>query len=979
MPSWEVLILCLHALTTVTGSHMQGGLITFRPRGKNPDGTFAVYFKYKAAFNFQNDYEITWYCYSGDCGYEVHRTSELVEQSSYPNQWYQTEGRFVRHLYSSKPFQLSDISCCWVSNHVGASGWSLITAVDLGTRSDNAKPNSSPVTTIIPKIRVPQNCPTSFNLMANDPDGDIVQCRYGDRWAGECVTCYQHPAFNLNKESCVLSLLFSMPIGSYVFELVLEDFPRRDIYLTHTDGSVIYKYRPYVRNRRSVPKQSRWYYWTDSYTDVTSDLMTDTMDTSVTDHFTFDDETSSILENSPESNTPDSTIYDSTAVYGTTVTELISVTKESTYETMRETIDVTGVETTADWYLLQTTTDIGYVTETVSPTHDPTSTHSFITEDEQTRLDTTEIPELITAENIPKHTTRDTLLSTLENTPESSTPDIYPSTAAEDDKYDTTQSILEDTTVVTETKPVSEVLTDRFPESSYRTTAETYHTHDVTLLETTPEWHFPQTTTNIVTGSETAFTADEPSFNSLSKIPLQFIVEVTSNVGSCEYGVFRPKFISPTPNQGETLRARARTPFQLHLSAQATHDRIEDFQISGPANMTRRFTLNTRSSTTKSMIVEWTPSDSDVEDHVPFCFIAETVDGHHSEFRCVLVIVDSADLPNTALICNENTMTLIIEKSATNGLYDNHLRLNDPACLVSSNTTHHIASVEFNSCGTTVEETEHEIVFKNQITSFDSATAVISRKHQVIIPFNCSFPKESRVSAAFRAEKAVFEFTEAGFGNFTYNFQFYTDDQFTTVQTQSPLEVWLRDMLYMEIQVASSLPNVQLFVESCKATPHDNPNDPVFYNIIENGCLKDETLINFPGTRTQLRFGIEAFAFIGDYEEVYVSCTVILCKLGDPNTRCAQGCTSKSSETNAHRRRRSLTSESLQHFISQGPLRMKRQSPNQDSDGKVELNVNSLVVSLSGVVVVALVAVTINMSMRKARMTKYEKLPTEEL
>uniref|UniRef100_A0A8C5N3C9 ZP domain-containing protein n=1 Tax=Leptobrachium leishanense TaxID=445787 RepID=A0A8C5N3C9_9ANUR len=382
------------------------------------------------------------------------------------------------------------------------------------------------------------------------------------------------------------------------------------------------------------------------------------------------------------------------------------------------------------------------------------------------------------------------------------------------------------------------------------------------------------------------------------------------------------------------------------------------------------------------MTVEWTPSEEDIGDHVPFCFFAETVQWHSSELRCVLVIIDSKIL-NTVLTCNENTMTLVIKKTSTDGLYDNHLRLNDPLCLLSSNSTHHVASVGFNSCGTEVKETEHEIVFKNKVTSFDEASAVISRKHQVIIPFNCSFPKKSRVSASFRAQKAVFEFTEAAFGNFTYKFQFYTNDQFLIVQTQTPLEVMLRDMLYMEIQVTSSLPNVQLFVESCRATPHDNPNDPVFYNIIDNGCLMDETLVIYRGSNTQSRFGMEAFAFIGDHEEVYLSCTVILCKLGDPHTRCARGCISKSSvEPEARRRKRSLTSEateSLQHFISQGPMRMKRQSSSEDSDGKVTLNVNTLVMSLSGVIAVALAATTIITYKKRVSLGQYQRLPTDDL
>lgn len=44
-------------------------------------------------------------------------------------------------------------------------------------------------------------------------------------------------------------------------------------------------------------------------------------------------------------------------------------------------------------------------------------------------------------------------------------------------------------------------------------------------------------------------------------------------------------------------------------------------------------------------------------------------------------------------------------------------------------------------------------------------------------------------------------------------------------------------MVYMEITSTSSVPNTEMFVESCMATPTDNPNDPEHYSIIQNGSV----------------------------------------------------------------------------------------------------------------------------------------------
>ncbi|XP_063294515.1 uncharacterized protein LOC134579228 [Pelobates fuscus] len=701
--------------------------------------------------------------------------------------------------------------------------------------------------------------------------------------------------------------------------MVLEDFAKNDIYLRYSDGSVSYKSEQYVRKRRAM---TNYNWWT-----ATEDTSTELLNTDTTD-----DTTTAISYTSP--------IYDPEFI--TTLIYPLGTSADTTY---REFIDSDTAKTDTS----STETPVIDTSSTETPVIDTSSTETPVIDTSSTETPVTDTPS-------PETPVRDTFNTEtlVTDTPSPNTPIIDISSPPPGrDNIVTSEAYTTETTKITDL--------DLTETTTYlETTTVMPSSSDITETTTPEATWVPETDTiRYPTGS-------------LSKIPLQFAVEVTSTVSLCTYGVYRPLFLPPTPNNGEILHARARMPFEIHLAAQATHSSIADFRISGPYNMTKGAVKRNGNSATK--IIEWTPTDNDVGDHVPFCFVAETTNGYNSELRCIIVIVDN--MVRTTLLCNENTMTLFIQKTLSNGLYDNHLRLIDPRCLLTSNSTHHIASVGFNSCGTEIEETEDSIVFKNQVTSFDDLTSVITRKHQVVISFNCTFPKKNRLSVSFRPKKALFEFTEAGFGNFTYKFQFYTSDQFTIVQTQSPLEVWLRDMLYMEIQVMSSVPNVQLFVESCKASPHDNPDDPVFYNIIENGCLKDETLKKYTGTNTRSRFGLEAFTFIGNYEEVYVSCTVILCKLGDPNTRCARGCVARSS-----RRRRSLTAEateSLQHFISQGPLRMKRQSLNQDSGGKVALNINTLIMSLSGVAVLALVALTAYFIMKNSRTTNYQRLSTVE-
>jgi len=114
---------------------------------------------------------------------------------------------------------------------------------------------------------------------------------------------------------------------------------------------------------------------------------------------------------------------------------------------------------------------------------------------------------------------------------------------------------------------------------------------------------------------------------------------------------------------------------------------------------------------------------------------------------------------------------------------------------------------------------------------------VIVRRKELKIDVSCQFPKSVSISSYFNIHKSDYVFTESNFGSFGYTFEIFTDGTFTSNVAPGayPVEVKLLDMVNMGIQAESDLPNVSLFVESCKATPDDNPNNAIFYDLIKNG------------------------------------------------------------------------------------------------------------------------------------------------
>lgn len=56
-------------------------------------------------------------------------------------------------------------------------------------------------------------------------------------------------------------------------------------------------------------------------------------------------------------------------------------------------------------------------------------------------------------------------------------------------------------------------------------------------------------------------------------------------------------------------------------------------------------------------------------------------------------------------------------------------------------------------------------------------------------------------------------------------------------------------------------------------------------------CPVDDTvrMLNSSSKQSQ-RFSVEAFKFVGEFPFVYLHCSVVVCKAGEPDSRCSKGC-----------------------------------------------------------------------------------------
>ncbi|XP_067436993.1 uncharacterized protein [Thunnus thynnus] len=230
----QPLLLLLLLVCSSQASHFYGTVMTYYPKNTHADGSVTVVVRYKS--NFHSCTNGTWTCLSGNCGSASSVTGNIDEESG---AWCQKEGISTRLVPSNAPFQLVLAGGNWIDNTKNnIVNWRAVTLVELRNRSDTGQANTSPQTTILPVARVPSNCLRDFNLLAFDPDGDDVRCRYGNDTLQECNPCTPPSVLNLSS-SCTLSFspTNSSNEGAYVVQLVMEDFPRETINLIQTNGS----------------------------------------------------------------------------------------------------------------------------------------------------------------------------------------------------------------------------------------------------------------------------------------------------------------------------------------------------------------------------------------------------------------------------------------------------------------------------------------------------------------------------------------------------------------------------------------------------------------------------------------------------------------------------------------------------------------------------------------------------------------------
>ncbi|XP_058605514.1 deleted in malignant brain tumors 1 protein-like isoform X2 [Onychostoma macrolepis] len=271
--------------------------------------------------------------------------------------------------------------------------------------------------------------------------------------------------------------------------------------------------------------------------------------------------------------------------------------------------------------------------------------------------------------------------------------------------------------------------------------------------------------------------------------------------------------------------------------------------------------------------------------------------------------------------CSSDNMVIVIQRSYLNslGLSANDLYVDDHLCRPSISSTEVVFSFPLDACGTTKEMVNGYVSYTNNVRASPSQLGEITRQSQFLLRVGCRMEPDTMVQIFYKASEII-NANITGTGRFNASIAFYTSSSFYQQIYGSPYEVNLNQLLYVQVKLNRPDNSLDLFLDTCVASPNPDDFKDRSYDLLRNGCPIDNTYYFYTnGQHYYAQFRFQAFKFLRTHAYVYLQCKVIICPDNDYNSRCRQGC--------RYRRKRSLDGTYHTNTVTLGPIKLNGQRP----------------------------------------------------
>ncbi|XP_070337697.1 scavenger receptor cysteine-rich domain-containing protein DMBT1-like [Equus asinus] len=202
-------------------------------------------------------------------------------------------------------------------------------------------------------------------------------------------------------------------------------------------------------------------------------------------------------------------------------------------------------------------------------------------------------------------------------------------------------------------------------------------------------------------------------------------------------------------------------------------------------------------------------------------------------------------------------------------------------------------TIPYSGCGT-VKQVDNDTITYSNVLKAAVSSGIIKRKKDLHIHVSCKMLRDTWVKTMYITNDTI-EVTEVQYSNFHVNIFFYTSSSFSNRVTSSPYYVDLDQTLYLQAEILHSDTSLDLFVDTCVASPSSSDFTSLTYNLIRSGCVKDTTYQTLPRPSPRVaRFKFSSFHFLNRFPSVYLRCRMVVCKADDNSSRCHRGCVVRS-------------------------------------------------------------------------------------
>ncbi|XDB64829.1 hypothetical protein ABFV05_018445 [Capra hircus] len=279
---------------------------------------------------------------------------------------------------------------------------------------------------------------------------------------------------------------------------------------------------------------------------------------------------------------------------------------------------------------------------------------------------------------------------------------------------------------------------------------------------------------------------------------------------------------------------------------------------------------------------------------------------------------------NAQLSCWPHLFQVIIDRGYLRRLgyssWDIHL--NDELCRPRVTGRYLIFNVPYGHCGTVRQESRGSLSYSNSVRGRTRGHPgqVILRHRVPQLKFTCRVDGPSAVevvpgeNAGYDVSISFLELPPSQHGGNT-----------------GPHYASQRKEVFLQATLHSLNPSLRLFVDTCVASPDPSDFTTVKYDLIKQGCIKDNTYINLHSQQKNVaQFKFNIFSILTSYDVIYLQCKVTICKVGDHSSRCSQGCAGRSKRGTGPRK---ATEEQAEHFRMVGPLEIHKGTDRRRTHG----------------------------------------------